>query len=253
MPKIHYKTDEEIALMRESGKRLHSAVAKLLPEVKIGMSTKDVDDLAEKLIVEQGAQPSFKRVEGYSWTTCVPINEQVVHTPPSATRILKQGDVLTIDVGAYYKGFHSDYATTFVVGGTKDEKVIRFLEAGKQALENAIAQAKAGNRIGHISQSIEEDIYPAGYHIMEQLTGHGIGRELHEDPFVPGFLDKPVEKTLQIKPGLVLAIEVIYSMGTEEIAYEKGEDWSIVTADGSLSACFEHTVAITDKNTFILT
>jgi methionyl aminopeptidase len=250
---IQYKTDEEIEIMRESGRKLHAAVGKLLPQVEVGMSTKDIDDLAEKLIIEEGAEPSFKRVKDYSWTTCVPINEQVVHTPPSSKRILKNGDVLTIDVGAYYKGFHSDYATTFAVGTTNDEKVKTFLDVGRQALVNAIAQAKAGNRLGDISQSIEQDIYPAGYHVMEQLTGHGIGRELHEDPFVPGFLAKPVEKTLKIKPGLVIAIEVIYSMGTEEIAHEDGEDWSIITADRSLSACFEHTVAITDKNTFILT
>lgn len=249
---IHYKTDQEIKLMAESGKRLREAVAVLLPKVEVGMTTRQIDDEAERLIRANGAEPSFKRVEGYKWTCCLPINEQVVHTPPS-DRKLKNGDVLTIDVGAYYKGFHSDYATTFVVGGKKDEKVDRFLKTGEEALKNAIAQAKAGNRLGHISQSIEEDIYPAGYHIMEQLTGHGIGRELHEDPFVPGFLSEPVEKTLVLKPGLVIAIEIIYSMGTEDIAYEDGDGWSIVTDDGSLSACFEHTVAITDKNTFILT
>lgn len=249
---IYYKTGEEIEIMKESGRKLRRAVELLLPTVRPGMTTGEIDKQAEELIVKQGAQPSFKRVKGYSWTTCVPINEQVVHTPPG-NRKLKEGDVLTIDIGAYFKGFHSDYATTFIVGNTRDEKIERFLETGKTALQKAIDQATFGNRLGHISKAIEEEIYPAGYHIMEQLTGHGIGHELHEDPFVPGFLDKPLEKTLKIREGLVLAIEVIYSMGTEDIAYEKGDDWSIVTADGSLSACFEHTVAITNKNTFILT
>ncbi len=249
---IHYKTDEEIKLMAASGKKLHDAVRMLLPEVKPGMTTARVDELAEQFIRQQGAEPSFKRVKDYHWTTCVPVNEQVVHTPPGP-RVLKAGDVLTIDIGAYFKGFHSDYATTFVVGGKADKDVERFLETGKLALKRAIEQAKAGNHLGMISKAMEETVYPAGYHIMEQLTGHGIGHELHEDPFVPGFLDRPVEKTLLMKPGLVLALEVIYSMGTEDIAYEKGQDWSVVTADNSLSACFEHTVAITDKNTFILT
>ena len=249
---IEYKSEDEIRTMMEGGQKLKQAVAELLPLVQVGMTTNDIDKDAERLILSQGAEVSFKRVKGYHWTTCLPINEQVVHTPP-VQRVIKDGDVLTIDIGAYYRGFHTDYATTFVVGNIKDKKVDTFLKAGEKALEKAILQAKNGNYLGHISKAIEEIIYPAGYHIMEQLTGHGVGRGLHEDPFIPGFLGEPIEKTLKIRPGLVIAIEVIYSMGTEEIAYEKDNDWSIVTSDGSLSACFEHTVAITDKNTFILT
>lgn len=249
---IHYKDAGEIQIMKEGGAKLREAVRLLLPTVKPGQTTDAIDKRAEKLILSQGAEISFNKVKGYSWTTCLPVNEQVVHTPPGK-RVLKDGDVLTIDIGAYYRGFHTDYATTFVVGASHDEKTDLFLRVGKETLDKAIQQAKVGNYLGNISEAIEDGIYSNGYHIMEQLTGHGVGHELHEDPFVPGYLDKSLNKTLKIRAGLVLAIEVIYSMGTEHIANEKGDNWSIVTADGSLSACFEHTVAITDKNTFILT
>lgn len=250
--KIHYKTAEEIEIMRQSGAKLREAMKKVFPLIAPGMTTAKIDEMAEREIKAQGAESSFKRVKDYYWTTCTTVNEQVVHTPPS-NRVLKDGDVLTVDVGAYYKGFHSDYSDTVIVGKKADPEIVRFLDVGKKTLYKAIDAAKAGHYLGEISRVIEDEIYGHGYHVMEQLTGHGIGHELHEDPFVPGFLDEPVEKTLKIRPGLVIAIEIIYSMGTEDIAYEKGNEWSIVTADGSLSACFEHTVAITDKNTFILT
>ncbi len=249
---IHLKTKEEIELMKECGKRLHASVQELLPTIKAGMTTLEIDTEATRLIKKNGADVSFNKVHGYKWATCLPINEQVVHTIPS-DRIVKNGDVLTVDIGAYYKGFHTDYATTFVVGGSKDKKIDKFLEVGKKALELAIAQARKGKRIGHISSAIEKEIYKNSYFILRELTGHGIGHELHEDPYVPGFLNAPIEKTLVLKPGLVIAIEVIYSMGTEEIAYEEGLEWSITSADKSMTACYEETVAITDENTYILT
>jgi methionyl aminopeptidase len=249
---IHYKRKDEIEIMKEGGARLREAVNQLLPTIKQGQTTKEIDKKAEKLILSKGAEISFKKVKEYSWATCLPINEQVVHTPPG-DRVLKEGDVLTIDVGAYYRGFHTDYATTFVIGGSGSRETDMFLRVGRETLDRAIQQAKVGNYIGHISQVIEKGICSSGYHVMKQLTGHGVGRELHEDPFVPGYLDKPLKETLKIRTGLVLAIEVIYSLGTEHIVNEKGNDWSIATADGSLSACFEHTVAITDENTYVLT
>ncbi|NTU73756.1 type I methionyl aminopeptidase [Candidatus Roizmanbacteria bacterium] len=250
---IELKTPEEIKIMAESGKRLHESVQELLPKIKAGITTYEIDKEAERLIRKNGAEPSFKRVKGYNWTVCVPINEQIVHTRPSKKRIVKDGDLFTLDIGAYYQGFHSDYATSFVVGDSIDPGIDRFLKVGKQTLDKAIEKAKTGHYIGEISKTIQEEIYGNGYFIHKELTGHGIGRELHEDPFVPGFLDRPVEKTYKMRPGLVIAIEIIYSMGTEKIAYEQGDDWSIVTRDGSLAACFEHTVAISDKNTCILT
>ncbi len=246
------KTTEEIEIMKEGGRRLRIVVRELMQHVSVGMETREIDRQAEELIIKQGGEPSFKKVPGYRWTTCLPINEQVVHTPPSS-RILKVGDVLTIDIGMYYKGFHTDYADTIIVGQGTDKKINRFLEAGKKALYKAIDQARVGQRLGHISQVIEKEIYGNGYKILKDLTGHGIGRNLHEDPYVLGFLDKPVEKTIPIRSGLVIAVEVIYSMGAEKFNHETGEEWSVITSDKSLSACFEHTVAITDKETMVLT
>jgi len=249
---ITYKTDAEIELMRVNGGKLRAVMKKLVPQIRAGITTNDVNALAEKYIKEQGADISFNKVEGYRWAVCVPINEQVVHTPPSK-RVLEDGDVLTIDIGAYYKGFHTDHAITVVVGGKTTPEIERFLQTGKEALDLAIKEAVVGNRIGHISQAIEKKITGAGYTIMKQLTGHGVGRELHEDPFISGYITRSVEKTMKLKPGMVLALEVIYSMGSGDIAYEEGEEWSIITEDKSMSACFEHTVAITDKNTLVLT
>ncbi len=248
---IELKTPEEIRIMRTGGGRLKEVVKKLIPQIKEGMTTEAIDKNAGKLIAQAGGKPSFKTVPGYFWNTCLTVNEQVVHTPPSA-RILKEGDLVTLDIGMLYEGFHTDYAQTVVVGEKIDAKKRHFLEVGKAALVKAIKQARVGNRLGQISQAIEKEIYGHGFFVIRELTGHGIGRSLHEDPFVPGFLDRPLEKTPLIKRGLVIAIEVIYSMGTEDIVHEAGNEWSIVTADGSLSACFEHTVAISDDSTLIL-
>lgn len=249
---ITYKTDVEIEIMRIGGEKLKAVMNQLIPQIHAGITTNDINVLAEQYIKEQGAEISFNKVEGYKWAVCVPINEQVVHTPPTK-RVLKNGDVLTIDIGSYYKGFHTDYAITLVVGNKSTPEIDRFLEVGKEALQLAIQQAQVGKRIGHISDAIEKEVVGAGYTIMKQLTGHGVGRELHEDPFIPGYVTKDIGKTMKLKPGMVLALEVIYSMGSGEIAYEKDQEWSIITEDKSMSACFEHTVAITDKNSLVLT
>jgi methionyl aminopeptidase len=251
---VHLKSEKEIESMRKGGVILMGAVKKLLPQIREGMTTNEVDAEATRLIKAGGGEVSFDKVPGYSWATCLPVNEQIVHTTPTE-RVLKNGDVLTVDIGVYYDGLHTDYATTVVVGGRDkaSDETNRFLDVGEQALENAIAKARVGGYIGEISQSIEEDVYGAGYFILHELTGHGVGKELHEAPYVPGFLDRPVNRTYRIPSGLVIAVEVIYSMGTEEIRPEQGDDWSIVTSDGSLSACFERTIALVDKKTFILT
>jgi len=249
---ITYKTDAEIETMRVGGEKLKRVMEQLVPQIHAGLTTNDINTLAEKYIQEQEADISFNKVKGYKWAVCVPINEQVVHTPPTK-RILKNGDVLTVDIGAYYRGFHTDHAITLVVGGKSTPEIDVFLQVGKEALQLAIEQAQVGKRIGHISQAIEKKVVGAGYTIMKQLTGHGVGKELHEDPFIPGFVSKPIEKTMKLRPGMVLALEVIYSMGSADIAYEEDQEWSIITADKSMSACFEHTVAITDKNTLVLT
>lgn len=252
MRKIILKTEQEIRIMREGGKLLKEVVKQLFPWVKEGITTKEIDQLAEKFIKEKGAYPSFKKVKGYRWATCLPINNQIVHTPPSK-RKLKRGDVLTIDMGIYYRGYHTDWATTLIVGDRSDSEVKKFLNVGKETLQKAIAQFKIGNYIGDISSAIEKGILAGGYFVIRELTGHGIGKELHEDPLVPCFLEGELRNTPKIKEGMVLAIEVIYSQTKTNITSEKGNQWSLVTRDGSLSACFEHTVALFKNRPLILT
>lgn len=252
MGKINLKTEEEIRIMKKGGKLLKRVVKRLLPEIKEGISTKRIDNLAEKLIGDFGGYPSFKKVKGYHWATCLSVNNQIVHTPPSE-KILRKGDVLTIDMGMYYQGYHTDWATTIIVGEKKDPEVKRFLDVGEETLYRALNQFKKGNYIGNISQTIEDNISKNGYFVIKQLTGHGIGKELHEDPLVPGFLNQPIEKTFRVVEGTVLAIEVIYSQRKTGVKYEKGDNWSLVTEDGSLAACFEKTVALYKNNPLILT
>jgi methionyl aminopeptidase len=249
---IQYKTEEEIKIMSEGGKKLKQILEKLIKFVKPGITTLAIENEAQRLIKEEKAEVSFDKVEGYQFATCLPVNEQIVHTPPSE-RVLKKGDLLTIDIGLYYQDFHTDCAKTMVVGEEEKGEIKRFLDTGREALKKAIEKIKVGGYLGEVSKTIEAIIKKNGYFVIKKLTGHGIGKDLHEDPFVFGFLDRPVEKTLKIKPGLVLAVEVIYSMGTEEMAFEKDNDWSIVTKDGSLSACFEKTVAVTKNGVLILT
>jgi len=237
--------------MIEGGKRLKEVVNILRLKIKPGVTTRQIDSQAEELINKMGGEPSFKRVKGYTWSTCISLNEQIVHTPPSG-RIIADGDMLTIDIGMYYKGFHTDFAYTLAIG-SRDKKVEEFLQTGKKALRSALAKAKKGRRLGEISYAIETEVKSKKYSVVRELTGHGIGRKLHEDPMITGYVDIPIDKTIVIKRGLVIAIEVIYAMGRSEMEYEHDSDWSIKTADGSLSACFEKTVAITDTKTIILT
>lgn len=249
---IQLKSVQEIEIMREGGKRLAKVARKLLGLCEENRTTLEIDQEAEKLIHEYGGEPSFKTVKGYFWTVCSPINEQIVHTPPS-NRKLKKGDLLTIDIGMYYKGFHTDYAYSLVIGESHDKDKNFFLDVGKKALSKGIKASNNSHKVGDISRAIQNEIYKNNFFVIKALTGHGIGRKLHEDPFIPGYLDRSLESTPLLQPGAVIAIEVIYSFGTEQMAYEKGNLWSIVTADRSISACFEHTVAVTDTDTIILT
>ncbi len=249
---VNLKSDQEIKIMAEGGKRLKAVVENLLPLIKVGITTKEIDNKAEDLIKKQGGEPSFKTVPEYSFTICTPINEQIVHTKPG-NRVLKKGDLLTLDIGMLYRGFHTDCAITKIVGGqSKDANINKFLKIGEETLYQAIKKAKIGSRLGSISELIEREITGSGYFIIKELTGHGIGKKLHEDPYVFGFVDRPINKSLLIKKGLVIAIEIIYAMGTGEMIYEK-DNWSVITEDRSLSACFEHTVAVTNQGPIILT
>jgi len=248
---INIKTTIEIEKMKEGGLLLQKAMKDLLPFVRVGVTTKEIDQKAEQLIRSLGALPSFNTVKGYKWTTCLPINEQIVHTKPSQ-RVLNDGDVLTIDIGCLYKGYHTDYATSFIVGQPKSVKDQEFLQQGRETLNLAIKALKNGSRLGEVSKIISDNLNKYKLSVVKELTGHGIGRQLHEDPFIPGWCDKPIEETIIVRPGLVVAIEVIYAHGNRKMKYEE-DNWSIATADHSLSACFEHTVAVYENSALILT
>jgi methionyl aminopeptidase len=241
---IDIKNPKEIELMRKGGGILADVLMKVMQEVKPGVSELEIDALAEKLIREQGGEPGFKKVPGYHHTICACTNEVVVHGIPSAYRF-KPGDMVCIDCGVYYGGYHTDMAETVIVPSSKSKtqnfkEKKKFLDVGKKALWAGIDQAVIGNRIGHISKAIQDIVEKeGGYSIVRTLIGHGVGKELHEDPEVPGFLDRKIEKTHKLEEGLTIAIEVIYNMGRPEVVYEGTDDWSIVSADGSLSAVFE--------------
>lgn len=245
---IDIKTPEEIADMREGGVILGNILQELLEYSAPGVVLLDIEKKANELIEKNGAKASFATVPGYKWATCLCVNEVVVHGIPTAY-VLKEGDVLTIDIGLLYKGFHTDTAWTKIIDGQDD----KFLTTGKLALERGIASAKIGNRVGDISNVIQETIEGAGYSIVKSLVGHGVGRELHEEPQVPNYLRGAIEHTIPLQEGMTIAIEPIYAMGRGEIVYENDDGWTLATRDRSLTSVFEHSIAITAKGALILT
>ena len=250
MPKVELKTPEEIAIMAEGGKKLGRVKNALFDLVKPGMSAMDVEEAAVRLIKAEGAEASFKRVPGYHWATCINVNSGVVHGIPKKETIFEENDVLSIDVGVYYKGFHTDTAISKYLG--TDPKRAKFLEVGRQALNNAIKKAIAGNKIGDISRAYEETLTKAHLNPVRSLTGHGVGRELHEDPYIPCFVGNSADERVTIVPGMTLALEVMYTEGSGELKLEK-DGWTLRTKDATISALFEETVAVTATGTQILT
>lgn len=253
---IFLKTDSQIKIMLEGGKKLARVLELVKERVKVGITTKELDRIAELLIKKEGGKPSFKMVSGYKFATCMCVNNCVVHGLPDKYK-LKDGDILGIDIGMFYRGFHTDMAWTIRVSDSKfsilNSKIEEFLRTGELALKRAIEKAVIGNRIGHISQAIQETIEEAGYSVVRQLVGHGIGRELHEEPQVPGFLKGGIEGTPELKEGMTLAIEIIYNLGKPEVCYKNSDGWTIITSDGSLSGLFEKTIAITKNGPLTLT
>lgn len=245
---IEKKTREEIAIMREGGQKLGTILQNLLEFAQTGVTLVDIDARADRLIQEAGGAASFKTVRGYKWATCLCVNDVVVHGVPTGYK-LKKGDVLTIDIGLLYKGLHTDTAWTKIVGGQNDA----FLRVGEMALWNAIDQAKPGNYVGHISKSIEDSIVGAGYSIVKSLVGHGVGKTLHEDPQIPGFLRGSIKETPRLEAGMTIAIEVIYAAGSGQVNYDHPDGWTVATKDHSLSAVFEHTIAIGAAGPAVLT
>ena len=254
---IILKNKKEIQIMTKGGKRLGSIVKNLISNVRPGMETIELDKIADDLIVKAKGTASFRTVNGYKWATCMCVNDEVVHGIPDDK--LRLGDILCIDCGIYFEGFHTDCAWSVPVGdldkisGKEKERITRFLNTGKKALSEAINVAKNNNRIGHLSEKIQMVVEGNGYSVVRALVGHGVGKKLHEEPQIPGFLDTEINKTLKIVPGMTLAIEVIYNEGTSEVVYKNSDGWTIITKDGLLSAVFEHTVYISDRGPVILT
>jgi len=254
---IELKTKEEIKIMRIGGKILAEVLEEVAKNIKVGISELELDEIAEKLIVEKGGEPGFKKVEGYKHTICISTNDVVVHGIPTNYK-LKEDDVVGIDCGVYYKGFHTDMAQTVRVKNPKlkiqnSDKVGKFLKVGEKAMWEGIKAAKAGQRVGNVSKAIQGIVEGQGYSVVRSLIGHGVGRQLHEDPEVPGFLDGSILETPFLKEGMTIAIEVIYNMGKSDVVYSNNDGWTIKSRDGSLSGLFERTVVITKQGSEILT
>ncbi|MCX6705492.1 MAG: type I methionyl aminopeptidase, partial [Candidatus Woesebacteria bacterium] len=206
--------------------------------------------LAVELIEKEEAEASFKKVPGYYWATCVNVNAGLVHGIPKKEIVFKKGDIVSVDLGVYFKGFHTD--CSFSKGVDVDSKIEKFLTVGKEALKKAIAATIVGNRIYDISEAIEKTVISAGYSPIRALVGHGVGRELHEDPQIPCFLPGPKEESTEIAEGATFAIEVMYALGGSDLVQEN-DGWTIATRDGKISALFEETVAVVDGRPKVLT
>lgn len=245
---ITIKSAREIELMREAGRILALTHEELGKALEPGMSTLDVDRLGEKIIRGYGCIPSFKNYNGYPASICVSVNDEVVHGIPTEKHILKEGDIVSLDAGVIYKGYHSDAARTHAVGKVSEE-ARQLMEVTKQSFFEGIKFAKAGNHLNDISKAIQAYAEQFGYGVVRDLVGHGIGTHLHEAPEVPNFAQK--RKGILLRPGMTLAIEPMINAGTWEVVW-MDDDWTVVTADGSLSAHYENTVLITEGEPEIL-
>ena len=246
---VSIKSKREIELMRESC-RLLSLVHKAMEEaIKPGMSTLDIDRLGEKMIRDLGCIPNFKNYHGYPASICVSVNDEVVHGIPSKHRILKEGDIVSLDAGLIYKGYHSDAARTHAVGKISPEAQ-KLIDVTRQSFFEGIKMAKPGNHLYDISNAIDAYVSQFGYGIVRDLVGHGIGTQLHEDPQIPNFAQK--KRGLKLEPGMTLAIEPMINIGRADVEW-LDDDWTVVTEDGSLSAHYENTILITEGEPEILT
>jgi len=250
MNKFTIKNPAEIEIMAEAGKRLHEVKKQLSSMIAEGVSAKDIEDKAQELIKSNGGKPSFMMVDNYHWATCININEGLVHGIPTKELVFKKGDVVSIDLGLYYKGFHSDTSNTILIGSDQEKE--KFLQTGRQALKKAIDSARVGRHIWDISHAIETVVSKAGYSPIEALVGHGIGKNLHEEPAIPCFTSSEPTDTPEIKEGMAIAIEVMYSMGSPKVGIAS-DGWTISMRDGKISALYEETVAITKHGPVVLT
>lgn len=247
---IIFKSTEEIDRMRKAGRITALTVERLMEAVRPGMTTADLDALAEKSIRGEGAFPSFKGYRGFPATICTSLNHEVVHGIPSPKRKLIPGDILKLDVGAIWEGYHGDSAVSIFVGGPPSEEAIKLVRVTEESLEAGIAQLRAGRRLSDVGHAVQQVAEGAGFSCVREYAGHGVGRALHEDPQVPNYGDP--DRGPLIRPGLVVAIEPMVNVGTWRTRV-LGDRWTVVTADGKLSAHFEHTIAITEDGAEVLT
>ena len=236
---IYLKTPEEIALLRASNQLVGKTLAEVAKYIKVGVTTLELDKIAEDFIRSNGAEPGFLGYGGFPNTLCVSVNDQVVHGIPS-NYALKEGDIVSVDCGVLQNGYYGDSAYTFCVGKV-DEKVKKLLEITKESLSLGIDSAQHGNRIGDIGFAIQQHCQKAGFSVVRKLVGHGVGRNLHEDPEVPNFGKKG--QGVLLKEGMVIAIEPMINMGNRDVVQEK-DGWTIRTIDRKPSAHFEHTIAV---------
>lgn len=245
---VHLKTEEEISIIREGAQILGRTHGEIASRIRPGVKTIELDRIAEEFIRDHGAVPSFKNYNGsFPASLCISVNDVVVHGIPGNYE-LREGDVVSIDCGVYYKGYHSDSAYTYPLEGGR--KVLLLLSRTYESLLRGIAQARAGNRVGDISYAIQSYVESFGYGVVRELVGHGVGKNLHEEPEVPNYGKRG--KGMKLVPGMVFAIEPMINMGTRRVVQDR-DGWTIRTADRRPSAHFEHMVAIREKETEVLT
>lgn len=249
---IVYKSPAEIEKMRRAGRIVAGTIEAVLRAVAPGRTTKDLDRVAEAYIREQGAVPSFLGYGNppFPASICTSLNEEIVHGIPSTKRVLREGDLLSLDFGAIWEGFHADAAVSVFVGEPPSDEAEKLVRITQEALEAGIAQIRPGGRLSDISHAIEQTVLGAGFQVVREYVGHGIGRKLHEDPQIPNY--GPPGRGPELKPGLVIAVEPMVNMGDWRTAL-RADHWTVVTADGSLSAHFEHTIAVTEDGREVLT
>jgi methionyl aminopeptidase len=242
------KLPNEIEKARASNRIVAEVLSKLREKVRPGVRTRDLDKFAEEISQKRGAKPAFKGYHGYPYSLCISVNEVVVHGMPSEESVLKEGDIVGLDFGVCYQGFFGDATITLPVGKV-NEKALRLIQVTEQSLYAGIEQAKDGNRLGDISAAVQDVVEDAGYSVVRDFVGHGIGKNLHEDPQIPNFGKKG--RGIELKRGMILAIEPMVNAGKYKVKVLP-DGWTVITEDGSLSAHFEHSVAITDNGPDIL-
>jgi methionyl aminopeptidase len=253
---IIYKSPAEIDRMRRAGRIVAGTIDRVLAAVRPGVTTAELDAVAEAYILEEGATPSFKGYGGaagrmpFPASICTSLNHEIVHGIPSPTRFVAEGDLLSLDFGAIWEGFHGDSAVTVIVGEPPSAEAEKLVRVTEDALEAAVSQIRPGGRLSDIGAAVQEVAEGAGFSVVREYVGHGIGRSLHEDPQIPNYGEPGRGVTL--KPGLVVAVEPMVNVGGWETSVMP-DDWTVVTEDGSLSAHFEHTIAVTEDGPEVLT